>query len=263
MEDEVDDERNLNDILEEVIENDGEVTPPVETPPAGDGDETPPGEDSNPPASEEETPPAGDGEETPPEEETPPQEESPIKKLRQSNAQRKAELDAANALIERAASLAGMTVDEYKEKLQADEDKKAADKLGVSPEVAERIRKLEEKNTLLEQSQKRNAFIANANKLQTARELTDEQVETFVKDATNKGFDLTNPNLSFEDVYFALNHTTFEESIRADERQKVLADIEAQNNGSPSIVKNTGTGDGKTKKGFADLYADLEKQGIK
>lgn len=166
-----------------------------------------------------------------------------IKGMRASYRTEKTRADINAALIEKAAKNANLTVEEYTAKLEEDADKAEAEAKGVSPEVAKQLREQDTKIKQMEESQKRENFLKNIGALEKVQTLSGDQLKSFVTDAGAAGFDLGNPNVSFEAIYFALNHDSFEKTTREDERQKVYAEIELQKKQSPANSRTGVSGD--------------------
>lgn len=232
----------LDDVLEQ-IEN-PEATPAPETPP-----ETPP--EVNPEETVNTDPdPDKDKEVNPPEVKPgdpgadTPNDSTVIKNMRASYRTEKQKADAMSAIVSKAAAAAGLTVEAYTAKLEADAIAAEAKDRGLNPDIVKQLKEQEAIINKMQESQKRDIFIKNIGVLETKQGLDETQLKDFVTQAGEAGFDLGNPNTSFEAIYFALNHESFEKTTREDERQKVYAEIEAQKNKAPGTIKTGGSGDG-------------------
>ena len=236
MADEIDNKPNLDEFLEKV-EPTPDPTPNPDPDPKPDPDpviDTVPEPDSIPDPDPDQTPDPGADDKN---------DSNVIKNMRISYRTEKTRADTNAALIEKAAKNANLTVEEYTVKLTEEADKAEAEAKGVSPEIAKQLREQTDKINQMEASQKRAVFIQNIGVLEKSQTLNEEQLKQFVNDAGTAGFDLGSPNVSFEAVYFALNHESFEKTTREDERQKVYAEIELQKKQSPANSSVGGSGD--------------------
>lgn len=177
----------------------------------------------------------------------PPKESSTIRDMRNRYSEASKSLKETNAILEKAAKLAGMTVDEYKEKLDEDLAKQEAERTGMTPEQLKAIKDKDDRIAALEEEQRQTNFIRNLTNVKNANSLDEPSLRTFVADATKAGFDLTNPNLNPDLVYKALNFNSLVDKVREETRQAVLAEIEKQGNAGPGVVQTNGGNGGKTK----------------
>ena len=218
---------------------------------------------------EEQTEEEEDSDEDPEEDKTDPKkvtkDSSVIKTLRQNaklakqEADKvKAEAEAERKFLEKMAAKQGISVEALKKQIEEDEIADEAKTKGMTPEALAAQKTLEEEVRSLREEQQKRDFLSKVDSLQNTMKLTDDQVSEFITKARDSGINLLNPNIKFEDAYYALNRAAIEKQIREDERQKVLKDIERQKNKGPTSTKKTGTGD-DSKKGIGDLYADLAK----
>ncbi len=256
---------NLRDVLDKIDDN-GNLAPkeePVVIEPIVEK------EDPIVEPEVEETDPKGnsDEEETLKAKEDPTQtkESSVIRTLRQNAKEAKAELekirseaDAERKTLEKMATKRGITVNQLKKQLEEEDLVDEAKTMNMTPEALAAQKRLEEEIKQLRQDGQRRDFLGKIDVLQNKLSLTDADLEDFVQKASASGIDLLNPNIKFEDAYYALNRQAIEARIREEERQKVLKDIERQKTKGPTNTKKTGTGDGG-KKGINDLYQDLAK----
>lgn len=217
-------------------------------------------EEDNPEENPEDNP---EGSKTDPK--NPNKDSSVIKTLRQNaklakqEADRvKAEAEAERKFLEKMAAKQGITVEALKKQIEEDEIADEAKTKGMTPEALAAQKRLEEEVRSLREEQQKRDFLSKVDSLQNNMKLTDDQVSEFITKARDSGINLLNPNINFEDAYYALNRQAIESKIREDERQKVLKDIERQKTKGPTSTKKTGTGD-DSKKGIGDLYADLAK----
>lgn len=186
------------------------------------------------------------------------EDSSVIRNLRKQQKEARTERDKYYQNLEKIAKAQDLTVDQLVEKLQDDTDKQQAEKQNISPEVQKQLREQQEKLSEMQEERQREQFQSRAEKLASSKNLDQDGLRSFVKEAYNNGFDLMNPNVSFEAAYNAVHHETLVEQARKEERQKVYAEIEKQQSRAPGTVSRSGTEQSGGKiKGVDNALKDL------
>lgn len=166
---------------------------------------------------------------------------NPMHDLRQRYSSTRKEADGYKDLLQRIADAKGLSIDQLRDQIQADEDRKKAEKLGVTPEVQRTLREQQDKIDALERRYREENFNNRLADFRRNYNLTDKQLREFALQARNAGIDILNPGVDMTVVYRSLNYNNLMNAEREAMRQQILQDMAAQKQQSPSVntVKTT------------------------
>lgn len=100
---------------------------------------------------------------------------------------------------------------------------KAKNQNVADPAILKRLDELEVDRAALREQNSKQLFFSNVDKLKSKYTLDDNDVVAFVKDAQDRGIDLTLPGTDFNVIYQGLNHDKIVEKAKEDARQEWLA----------------------------------------
>jgi hypothetical protein len=184
---------------------------------------------------------------------------NPMRQLRNNYKQVKAEKKTYEDAISKLAKQQGVSPDDLISKLQEESDEKEAKSKGISPEIQKQMREDQERIKNLEEENNRGQFVRKLSELQGDTKLDRTGLEQFIKDASARGFDLmTDANVNFSDLYFAMNRDQIINQRVEQERQKWLANQEKRKKKNPGNSEIGGSGNTNSgKKG--DLNSALDE----
>lgn len=182
------------------------------------------------------------------------------------------QLAAQNKLFKKLADSKGISVDQLKSELNKEAVEKTAARLNVTPEVYERLSKLEEDNKAKQaeldalkdaryREQQTRMLTQNIEAVQKEHGLSDDQVRGFVNETINQGMDILKGNVPLTIVYKGMK---FDELVKA-EVEKAKQEVIAQYGKADKYAASTVKGSGNTDKdanaitSMADLDALLGK----
>lgn len=182
------------------------------------------------------------------------------------------QLAAQNKLFKALADSKGISVDQLKAELNKEAVEKKAAQLNVTPEVYERLSKLEEDNKAKQaeldalkdaryREQQTRMLTQNIEAVQKEHGLSDDQVRGFVNETINQGMDILKGNVPLTIVYKGMK---FDELVKAEvekAKQEVIAQYGKADKYAASTVKSSGNTDkdANTITSMADLDALLGK----
>lgn len=180
--------------------------------------------------------------------ETGTEKSNPMHDLRQRYSSTKKEADNYKDLLQRIADSKGLSIDQLRDQIQADEDRKKAEKLGVTPEVQRTLREQEAKIEALERRYKEENFNNRLADFRRNYNLTDKQLKDFALQARNAGIDILSPGVDMTVVYRSLNYDSLITGERDSIRQQILQEMATQKQQSPSVNSVKTTADKSTGK---------------
>lgn len=194
--------------------------------------------------------------------ETETEKTNPMHDLRQRYSSTKKEADGYRDLLQRIADAKGLSIDQLKDQIQMDEDRKKAEKLGVTPEVQRTLREQQDKIDALERRYREENFNNRLADFRRNYSLTDKQLKDFALQARNAGIDILNPGVDMTVVYRSLNYDKLMNTERESIRQQILQDMAAQKQQSPSVntVKTETNKTGSEYDGMSEL--DIIKKAL-
>lgn len=148
-----------------------------------------------------------------------PQVEAPESKSNEAFARLRVENKKNKDIIEKAARLAGLSVDDFAVKLAEDEIKKGAEEAKIPVEVFQRIKDLEESNRATEFERHKLQFQTTVRNFQSQVGLSDTDLNGFISQMMDAGITPHETEIDFNILYRGLNHDKLVES----ERQKWIA----------------------------------------
>ena len=164
-----------------------------------------------------------------------------IRQMRDQLNKYKQEGAKDRALLQKIADSQGISLEELEASIQAKEDKKKAETMGVSPEIAARMRQQDERIQQLEQQSIQEDFNHRANAFAREYRLNEQQMQEFYKQAMANGIDILKKGVNLTVVYRALNFDRLSKESEASIRQQILNDMQAQRenaNGVPAVTSN-------------------------
>lgn len=164
---------------------------------------------------------------------------NPMHDLRQRYSSTKKEADDYKALLQRIADGKGLSIEQLKDQIQMDEDRKKAEKLGVTPEVQRTLREQQDKIDALERRYREENFNNRLADFRRNYNLTDKQLREFATQARNAGIDILNPGVDMTVVYRSLNYNNLMNTERESMRQQILQEMASQKQQSPSVNTTT------------------------
>lgn len=173
---------------------------------------------------------------------------NPMHDLRQRYSSTRKEADGYKDLLQRIADAKGLSIDQLRDQIQADEDRKKAEKLGVTPEVQRTLREQQDKIDALERRYREENFNNRLADFRRNYNLTDKQLKDFALQARNAGIDILNPGVDMTVVYRSLNYNNLMNIERESIRQQILQDMATQKQQSPSVNTVKTTSDQNTGK---------------
>ena len=174
--------------------------------------------------------------------ETGTEKSNPMHELRQQYSSKKKEAEDLKSLVQRIADAKGLSIEQLRDQIQADEDRKKAEKLGVTPEVQRTLREQQDKIDALERRYREENFNNRLAEFRRNYNLTDKQLREFAMQARNAGIDILNPGVDMTVVYRSLNYNNLMNTERESIRQQILQEMASQKQQSPSVntVKTEG-----------------------
>lgn len=160
---------------------------------------------------------------------------NPMHDLRQRYSSTKKEADDYRSLLQRIADGKGLSIEQLRDQIQMDEDRKKAEKLGVTPEVQRTLREQQDKIDALERRYREENFNNRLADFRRNYALTDKQLKDFALQARNAGIDILNPGVDMTVVYRSLNYNNLMNTERESMRQQILQEMAAQKQQSPSV----------------------------
>lgn len=183
--------------------------------------------------------------------------ENNTSKANDAFAAMRAQLNQQNKLFQKLANSKGMSVEALKEALDKEATKEAAAQLNVTPEVYERLTKLEEENKAkaaqleaLQDARRReyevNRLTTNIEKVQKEQGLSDNQVKEFVKETVDMGMDLLKGNVPLNILYKGMKYDELVKVEVEKAKQEVIAQYSKADKYAASTVKSSGNADKET-----------------
>lgn len=175
------------------------------------------------------------------------------------------QLAAQNKLFKALADSKGISVDQLKAELNKEAVTKKAAQLNVTPEVYERLSKLEEDNKAKQaeldalkdaryREQQTRMLTENIEAVQKEHGLSDNQVREFVNETISQGMDILKGNVPLTVVYKGMK---FDELVKAEvekAKQEVIAQYGKADKYAASTVKSSGNSD-KDANAITDMAA--------
>lgn len=160
---------------------------------------------------------------------------NPMHDLRQRYSSTKKEADDYKSLLQRIADGKGLSIEQLRDQIQLDEDRKKAEKLGVTPEVQRTLREQQDKIEALERRYREENFNNRLANFRRNYNLTDKQLRDFATQARDAGIDILNPGVDMTVVYRSLNYNRLIDTERESIRQQILQEMSSQKQQSPSV----------------------------
>lgn len=192
------------------------------------------------------------------------EETNNMRQLRQQYEDVKKRSSESDALLKRIADSMGITVDKLSEKIQSEEDKKAAASKNIPTEVQQQLRQQEEKIRNLELANMKADYMNRSQKLANMYNLSENQMVDFARQAEQLGFNVFTPGLDMVTLYRAINYQTVEANLRNQIRQEVLAELQKGQQANTvqsntNIPSNKSDGIDNSKDFMKQLFANLPK----
>lgn len=190
-------------------------------------------------------------------------------KANQAYAAMRVELKRQSDLLQKVADSRGISLDQLKTELNKEAVEKKAAQLNVTPEVYERLSRLEEANRAKEaelqalrdreyKSQQSQLLTRNIEEVQKEYGLSDDQAMAFVNETIRQGMDILKGSVPLSIVYKGMNFDKLmEEKIEA-AKQEVIAQYEKADKHAPTTMKNSGNSADKDVNDVLDM-ADLDR----
>ena len=125
------------------------------------------------------------------------------------------------AFVEKVAELNGMTPEQVIQKFEEQQLQQEAQQKGVDPEIYKRLKTLEEENEQIKTQALREKFNAQADMIMKKYEVSLEEMEEFIREATQKGIDLYATDM--EVAFNGLRHEKILEAELKKAQQEYLA----------------------------------------
>lgn len=125
------------------------------------------------------------------------------------------------AFVEKVAELNGMTPEQVIQKFEEQQLQQEAQQKGVDPEIYKRLKTLEEENEQIKTQALREKFNAQADMIMKKYEVSLEEMEEFIREATQKGIDLYTTDM--EVAFKGLRHEKILEAELKKAQQEYLA----------------------------------------
>lgn len=159
-----------------------------------------------------------------------------------------AELRAKNTKYERAlssaAKAAGLTTEQYLEKLESETLTQRAESLKTDPEVLRRLEQAEAELEAYRVKSVENYLISSFEGLKTKLGLTDNDMAEFTETLQRNGHDFRNTTVNYEALYRGMN---FDKMIEKERQAWIAQDAKARSQGSTPLPVNGRNGNPATK----------------
>ena len=159
-----------------------------------------------------------------------------------------AEMRAKNTKYERAlssaAKAAGLTTEQYLEKLEADSLNQRAETLKTDPEVLRRLEQAEAEIESYRVKTVENFLINSFEGLKAKLSLTDAEITEFTETLQRNGHDFRNMTVNYEALYRGMN---FDKMIEKERQAWIAQDAKARSQGSTPLPTNGRNGTPATK----------------
>lgn len=150
-----------------------------------------------------------------------------------------AELRAKNTKYERAissaAKQAGLTTEQYLEKLESETLTQRAESLKTDPEVLRRLEQAEAELEAYRVKSVENYLISSFEGLKTKLGLTDNDMAEFTETLQRNGHDFRNTTVNYEALYRGMN---FDKMIEKERQAWIAQDAKARSQGSTPLPVN-------------------------
>ena len=141
--------------------------------------------------------------------------------------------------FDRVTKASGLTEEQFINNMIQTLDAEQAKKQNTSPEVIQKLREQDERISQYEQREREKDFMNGLAVLQNKLNLSQKDLEDFVRDTTTKGFDLMNSKLDFETLYKGIY---FDKLVEKEVEKKRQEMITAQTKAERASVPGNTTG---------------------
>ena len=177
---------------------------------------------------------------------TEPAKSEPPKEDKQAKAF--AEMRAKNTqyerLIKMAAEAEGVSVDEYLKKFETESLTKRATKMNTDPAILQRLEEAEMRLASYEQQNIQAHLQTEFGRIRSTLGVSENELQEFTASLVAQGFDFTNTNIDYVELYRGKNYAKLVEK----ERQAwITRDQRAQQQGTQPLPRGRGTSDVTTE----------------
>lgn len=191
--------------------------------------------------------------------------ENNISKADNAFAAMRTELKKYETMMKNLADARRISVEELTNQLGKEAVEKKAEQLNMTPEVYERLSKLEEDNKVkaaeleaLKNERYRDAqtkrLTANIEQVQKEQGLSDNQVREFVEETVSQGMDILKGNVPLNILYKGMKYDELVKAEVEKAKQEVIAQYSKADKYAASTVKSSGNAD-KDVNSITDMAA--------
>lgn len=141
--------------------------------------------------------------------------------------------------FDRVTKVSGLTEEQFINNMLQNLDAEQAKKQNTSPEVIQKLREQDERISQYEQREREKDFMNGLNILQTKLNLTQKDLENFVRDTASRGFNLMDTKLDYETIYKGIY---FDKLVEKEVEKKRQEMITAQTKAERASVPGNTTG---------------------
>lgn len=201
-----------------------------------------------------------------------PKADDGMKKLNETMAAMRVKIKESDDLFTKLANAKGMSVEALKESLSKDATKEAAAQLNVTPEVYDRLTKLEAENKAQKEElealkdkdakeQQARLLTQNIEQVQKEQGLSDDQVREFVQETINQGINVLDGRVPLNILYKGMHFDKLVEEQIEKAKQELIKQYDKADKYAAGTVKDSGHVDNSAGgiTTLADLNALLDK----